>query len=107
MLKNGRKKKHLSNLFILVAFLAFCIVRDTESVSASVNKRLRKLETNISAHSLRHTFVTRMRDVEAPLEVIQYILGRRIPSEAMTGGYGSKKLLSLKHRYILMIAGKN
>jgi len=45
-----------------------------------------------------------MRDVEAPLEVIQYILGHRIPGEAMTGGYGSKKLLSLKHRYISMIA---
>ena len=62
------------------------------------------LETNISAHSLRHTFVTRMRDVEAPLEVIQYILGHRIPGEAMTGAYGSKKLLSLKYRYISMIA---
>ena len=80
-------------------------ITNGNSVSASVNKRLRKLETNISAHSLRHTFVTRMRDVEAPLEVIQYILGHRIPGEAMTGGYGSKKLLSLKHRYILMIAG--
>ena len=80
-------------------------ITNGNSVSASVNKRLRKLESNISAHSLRHTFVTRMRDVEAPLEVIQYILGHRIPGEAMTGGYGSKKLLSLKHRYILMIAG--
>ena len=42
--------------------------------------------------------------VVGPLEVIKYILGHRIPGEAMTGGYGSKKLLSLKHRYILMIA---
>lgn len=76
----------------------------SENASATINKYLRVNDLltspQQSLYSLRHTFKDRLRDVEAPEEIINELMGHRQPGPQ----YGRGRLLEQKKRWMEQIA---
>jgi len=77
---------------------------NADSVSTLINKYLRHHDLNAaegqSLYSLRHTFKDRLRDVQAPEEVIDNLMGHR----ARGPKYGRGHILETKHEWLEKIA---
>lgn len=74
----------------------------TGSASAAIIKRL-KLNgiKGVSSHSFRHSMATRLREVETPYEITQFILGHA--TAGITSQYGSTQVLTQKQDWLLKI----
>ena len=74
--------------------------RSSENASATINKFLRVNDLLSTPgqclYSLRHTFKDRLRDVEAPEEIINELMGHRQPGPQ----YGRGRLLEQKKRWL-------
>ncbi len=78
----------------------------TDSISNAINKFFHENDLyptkNHSLYSLRHTFKDRLRDVEAPQEMIDQLMGHKPDGQ----WYGRGHLLEKKYKYMKEIAYK-
>jgi integrase len=70
------------------------------AASAAINKRLKAVlgDNAATCHSFRHTFNTRLRNVECPKDLRDELGGW---ASSVSGSYGSPTNIRIKHQYLL------
>ena len=75
----------------------------SNSASATVNKWIKSIGSRSNViHGLRHSFRDRLREVEAPLDMVEQLGGWSLRSVGQT--YGNGYSLELTQKYLIKIA---